>query len=223
MTYWPYCLQLPKLTPITPNLYKTTQRNPLRSSSPSSMQAIFFPKCVLTVPTTSLPPCVIMHLHKIHSKPELNHVKMWLTMQHHEARLHAAVEHLKRFKSYHQSTHNHHGQQCRVPHHGQPQNGHENATYPLRTTSPPPSMASAAAVGGLHRRRHSRGGYRLRKPPRPSPTMAAAVSFVSIACAFQTLDGFLVSGGAAHTPCGCAGTLYSPNYQNTPGFRLSCT
>ena len=61
------------------------------------------------------PPCVIMHLHKIHSnrkhtKPELNHMKTWLTMHHHEACLHAAVEHLKRFKSYNQSTHNHHGQ-----------------------------------------------------------------------------------------------------------------
>jgi len=82
---------------------------------------------------------------------------------------------------------------------------------------------AAAAVGGLHRRRRSRGGYRQRKPPRPSPTMADAASIVSIACAFQTLDGFLVSGGAAHTPCGCACTLYSPNYQNTPGFRLSCS
>ena len=92
-----------------------------------------------------------------------------------------------------------------------------------RWPPPPASMASAAAVGGLHRRRRSRGGNRQRKPPRPSPTMAAAASIVSIACVFQTLYGFLVSGGAAHTPCGCACTLYSPNYQNTPGFRLSCS
>ena len=120
-------------------------------------------------------------------------------------KLHKATN--PRFKSHHQSTQNHHGQQCREPHHGQPQNGHENA----------------AAVGGLHRRRHSRGGYGQHKPPRPSPTMAAAASIVSKACAFQTLDGFLVSGGAAHTPCGCACTLYSPNYQNIPGFRLSCS
>ena len=123
------------------------------------------------------------------------------------------------FKSHHQSTQNHHRQQCREPHHGQPQNGHENATYLLRKTTPLPSVASAATVGGLHRRRRSRGGHHQRKPPRPSPTMAVAASFVSIACAFQTLDGFLVSGGAAHTPC----TLYSTNYQNTPGFRLSCS
>jgi len=129
----------------------------------------------------------------------------------------------KRFKSHHQSTQNHHGQQCREPHHGQPQNGNENATYLLRTTPPPSLVASAAVVGGLHRRRHSRGGHCQCKPPQPSPTMAAAASIVSIACAFQTLDGFLVSGGAAHTPCGCACTLYSPNYQNTPGFRLSCS
>jgi len=97
------------------------------------------------------PPCVIMHLHKIHSnrkhtKPELNHMKTWLTIHHHEACLHAAVEHLKRFKSYHQSTHNHHGQQCHEPHHGQPQNGHENATYPLRTMLPLPSVASTVAA-----------------------------------------------------------------------------
>ena len=68
-------------------------------------------------------------------------------------------------------------------------------------------------------------------PWRPPPTQATstlanhatAASFVSIACAFQILDGFLVSGGATHTPCGCACTLYSPNYENTPGFRLSCS
>jgi len=118
---------------------------------------------------------------------------------------------------------NHHGQQCREPHHGQPQNGHENATFLLRTPPPSPSVTSAATVGGLHRRRCSGGGYCQHKPPRPSPTMAVATSIVSIACAFQTLDGFLVSGGAAHTPCGCACTLYSPNYQNTPDFRLSCS
>ena len=82
---------------------------------------------------------------------------------------------------------------------------------------------AAAAVGGLHRRRHSRSGHYQCKLPRPSPTMAAAASIVSIACAFQTLNGFLVSGGTAHTPCDCACTLYSPNYQNTPGFRLSCS
>jgi len=115
------------------------------------MQAIFFPKCVLTVPTTSLPPCIIMHLLKIqsnrkHTKSELNHVKTWLTMHHHEARLHAAVEHLKRFTSYHQSIHKHHGHQCREPYYGQPQNGHENATYPLRTTPSPPSVASTVAA-----------------------------------------------------------------------------
>jgi len=81
---------------------------------------------------------------------------------------------------------------------------------------PTPSLASTIAVGGLHRR-----GYRQHKSPRPSPTMAAATSIVSIACAFQTLDGFLVSGGAAHTPCGCACTLYSPNYQNVLNPRLS--
>ena len=136
-------------------------------------------------------------------------------------KLHQATN--PRFKSHHQSTQNHHGQQCREPRHGQPQNGHENATFLLWTPLPPPSVASAAtvAIGGLHRRRCSRGGYRQHKLPRPSPTMAAAASIVSIACAFQTLDGFLVSGGATHTPCAC--TLYSPNYQNTPGFRLSCS
>jgi len=136
-------------------------------------------------------------------------------------KLHQATN--PRFKSHHQSTQNHHGQQCREPHHRQPQNGHENATFLLRTPPLPPSMASAAAVGCLPRRRRSRGSHRQRKPPRPSPTMAAAASIVSITCAIQTLDGFLVSGGAAHTPCGCACTLYSPNYQNTPGFRLSCS
>jgi len=41
---------------------------------------------------------------------------------------------------------NHHGEQCREPHHGQPQNGHENATYLLRTTPPLPSVVSAAAA-----------------------------------------------------------------------------
>jgi len=66
------------------------------------------------------------------------------------------------------------------------------------------------------RRRRSRGGYRQHKPPRHSPTMAAAASIVSIACAFQTLDGFLVSGGAAHTPCGCACTFYSPQLPEYP-------
>jgi len=55
----------------------------------------------------------------------------------------------KRFKSHHQSTQNHHGQQCREPHHGQPQNGYENATYLLRTTPPPPSVASAAAAAPM--------------------------------------------------------------------------
>jgi len=74
---------------------------------------------------------------------------------------------------------------------------------------------AAAAVGGLHRRSCSRGDHCQHKPPRPSPTKSAAASIVSIACAFQTLYGFLVSEGAAHTPCGCACTLYSPNYQNT--------
>jgi len=125
-------------------------------------------------------------------------------------KLHQATN--PRSKSHHQSTQNHHGQQCREPHHWQPQNGHENVTFLLRTP-PPPSVTSAATVGGLHRRRRSRGGYRQHKPPRPSPTMAAAASIVSIACAFQTLDGFLVSGSAAHTPYGCACTLYSHNYQ----------
>ena len=52
----------------------------------------------------------------------------------------------KRFKSHHQSTQNHHGQQCREPHHGQPQNGHKNATYLLRTTPPPPSVASIVFI-----------------------------------------------------------------------------
>jgi len=60
------------------------------------------------------------------------------------------------------------------------------------------------------RRRRSRGCYRQHKPSRPSPTMAAAASIVSVACAFQTLDGFLVSGGAAHTPCGCAAPFIPP-------------
>jgi len=81
-----------------------------------------------------------------------------------------------------------------------------------RWPPPPPSVASTVTAAPVAATTNV-----------PSPTMAAAASIVSIACAFQTLDGFLVSGGVAHTPCGCACTLYSPNYQNTLGFRLSCS
>jgi len=59
---------------------------------------------------------------------------------------------------------------------------------------------AVVAVGDLHRRCRSLGGHRLHEPPQPSPTMAAAASIVSIACAFQTIDGFLVSRDAARTP-----------------------
>jgi len=59
-------------------------------------------------------------------------------------KLHQATN--PRFKSHHQSTQNHNGQQCREPHHGQPQNSHENATYLLRTTPPPTSVASTVAA-----------------------------------------------------------------------------
>ena len=62
-----------------------------------------------------------------------------------------------------------------------------------------PSITSdaAAAVGGRHRRRRSLGGYRLSKPPRPSPTMAAAASIIPTVPS-KTLEFQLV--GVLHTP-----------------------